>query len=120
MLSNIWPAAIASSSCPPPDLFGDTLNLFDHSSNHHIVFNANRNEECHRRKAIARFEHRSGALRLQRRECAMRGEYEVTASDGTTRHFSPGSLLLLEDTTGQGHATRILADALVFTVALPE
>jgi hypothetical protein len=48
----------------------------------------------------------------------MRGEYEITASDGTTRRFVPGSLLLLEDTSGQGHATRIIADALVFTVAL--
>jgi hypothetical protein len=52
--------------------------------------------------------------------CAMRGEYEVRASDGTTRRFLPGSLLLLEDTSGQGHSTRIIADALVFTVALLE
>jgi hypothetical protein len=52
--------------------------------------------------------------------CLMRGEYEITASDGTTRWFLPGSLLLLEDTTGQGHSTRIIADALVFTVALSE
>jgi hypothetical protein len=50
--------------------------------------------------------------------CLMRGAYEITASDGTTRRFVPGSLLLLEDTSGQGHSTRIIADALVFTVAL--
>jgi hypothetical protein len=52
--------------------------------------------------------------------CTMRGEYEVSASDGTTRRFLPGSLLLLEDTSGQGHSTRIIEDALVFTVALGE
>jgi len=52
--------------------------------------------------------------------CAMRGEYEITASDGTRRRFAAGSLLLLEDTSGEGHATRIIADALVFTVALPD
>lgn len=51
--------------------------------------------------------------------CTMQGDYEVTASDGTRRRFPPGSLLLLEDTSGEGHTTRIIADALVFTVALP-
>lgn len=38
--------------------------------------------------------------------CNLRGEYEVTASDGTVRRFPAGSVLLLEDTTGKGHATR--------------
>jgi hypothetical protein len=51
--------------------------------------------------------------------CAMRGAYEITASDGTSRHFLTGSLLLLEDTTGDGHSTRVLDDCLVFSVALP-
>jgi hypothetical protein len=50
--------------------------------------------------------------------CCMRGGYEITASDGTTRRFRPGDLLLFEDTSGEGHATRILEDTLVFTVAL--
>lgn len=54
--------------------------------------------------------------------CTLRGEYEVTASDGTTRRFPPGSLLLLEDTTGKGHATRITGeeDALVVAVSLAD
>ena len=39
--------------------------------------------------------------------CTLRGEYEVTASDGSIRRFPAGSLLLLEETTGKGHATRI-------------
>jgi hypothetical protein len=52
--------------------------------------------------------------------CVMQGTYTVTASDGTARHFSPGHLLLLEDTTGKGHQTRMTSteDVLVFAVAL--
>ena len=54
--------------------------------------------------------------------CNLRGEYEVTASDGTVRRFPVGSVLLLEDTTGEGHATRITSeeDALVVAVALAD
>lgn len=54
--------------------------------------------------------------------CTLRGEYEVTASDGTSRRFPTGSLLLLEDTTGKGHATRITSeeDALVVAVTLAD
>ena len=51
----------------------------------------------------------------------VRGEYEVTAGDGTVRSFPLGSVLLLEDTTGDGHSTRILGaeDCIVFAIALP-
>lgn len=54
--------------------------------------------------------------------CTVQGEYEVTASDGAVRRFSPGSVLLLEDTWGKGHSTRILGDVdtVVFGVALAE
>ena len=48
------------------------------------------------------------------------GDYEVTASDGTIRRFSAGSLLLLEDTTGKGHSTRILGETIVLAVALAD
>lgn len=48
------------------------------------------------------------------------GSYEVTASDGTVRNFPAGSMLLLEDTTGKGHSTRILDDAIVLAVALED
>jgi hypothetical protein len=41
------------------------------------------------------------------------GTVEVTASDGESRRFGPGSLLLLEDTHGQGHSTRILDQGVV-------
>ena len=50
--------------------------------------------------------------------CNLRGEYEVTASDGTVRRFPAGSLLLLEDTTGKGHATRIVSDDDVLIVSV--
>jgi hypothetical protein len=40
--------------------------------------------------------------------CNMAGEYEVTASDGEKRRFPGGSLLLLEDTFGKGHSTRVI------------
>ena len=48
------------------------------------------------------------------------GEYAVTAGDGAVRNFPKGSVLLLEDTTGGGHSTRILGaeDCLVFAVGL--
>ena len=39
------------------------------------------------------------------------GELEVAASDGETRRFAPGDVLLCEDLTGKGHATRTLSDA---------
>lgn len=52
--------------------------------------------------------------------CTLQGEYEVTASDGGVRRFPPGSVLLLEDTWGKGHATRIISedDVLIFGVVL--
>jgi hypothetical protein len=40
----------------------------------------------------------------------------VTASDGESRRFGPGSLLLLEDTRGQGDSTRILDEDVVMLV----
>ena len=50
--------------------------------------------------------------------CTLRGEYEVTASDGTVRRFPAGSLLLLEDTTGSGHTTRVTSDEDVLIVSV--
>jgi len=38
------------------------------------------------------------------------GEWEVTASDGETRRFGPGSVLLVEDMTGKGHTSRVTSD----------
>lgn len=39
------------------------------------------------------------------------GEWEVTASDGQSRSFSVGSVLLVEDTTGKGHSSRVISEA---------
>lgn len=51
----------------------------------------------------------------------VQGEYEVTAGDGTKRRFPIGSIVLVEDTTGTGHSTKITSagEALVFAVGLP-
>jgi hypothetical protein len=38
------------------------------------------------------------------------GEWEVTASDGESRRFSTGDVLLVEDTTGRGHTSRVLSE----------
>ena len=54
--------------------------------------------------------------------CMLRGEVEVTASDGETRRLAPGGMLLLEDTTGKGHATRVVGggEFLLVAVALAD
>ncbi len=39
------------------------------------------------------------------------GEWEVTASDGEPRRFGVGSVLLVEDTTGKGHSSRVVSDS---------
>jgi quercetin dioxygenase-like cupin family protein len=36
----------------------------------------------------------------------LRGTFSVEVSDGETREFPPGSVILVEDTTGKGHTTR--------------
>lgn len=54
--------------------------------------------------------------------CTLQGEYEVTASDGEIGRFPIGSLLILEDTWGQGHSTRIKSEdgVLIFGVKLAD
>jgi hypothetical protein len=51
----------------------------------------------------------------------VQGEYEIGASDGVTRKFPVGSVLLLEDTAGPGHLTKITSteDAIVLGVGVP-
>lgn len=38
------------------------------------------------------------------------GEIEAEASDGVIRRFGPGSVTLVEDTTGKGHRSRVVGD----------
>jgi hypothetical protein len=49
------------------------------------------------------------------------GEWEVTASDGESRFFPRGSVLLVEDTAGRGHSSRVVSDtdSLAAMVELP-
>ena len=44
------------------------------------------------------------------------GVWEVTASDGETRPFAPGSLVLVEDTAGKGHRSRVISDSIAAIV----
>ena len=48
------------------------------------------------------------------------GAIEMTVSDGESRSFGPGSVVLVEDTVGVGHQTRTLGsdECLFVTVAL--
>jgi quercetin dioxygenase-like cupin family protein len=39
------------------------------------------------------------------------GEWEVTASDGQSRSFGVGSILLVEDTIGKGHSSRVIGES---------
>ena len=51
-----------------------------------------------------------------------RGALEVTVSDGEVRNIGPGDIVLVEDTTGKGHETRVVSDEDVHSavVQLPE
>jgi len=40
-------------------------------------------------------------------------------SDGTVRRSGPGAVALLEDTTGQGHITRVIGDEAVEALVVP-
>ena len=57
------------------------------------------------------------------RQCfgILAGEVEAQTSDGEVRRFSAGSCVLLEDTTGKGHMTRVVGptDLLTIVVQLP-
>lgn len=39
----------------------------------------------------------------------MKGEVEVLVSDGEIRYFGHGAVTFVEDTTGKGHATRVIS-----------
>ena len=47
------------------------------------------------------------------------GELEVTVSSGETRQFGPGSVILVEDTAGKGHVSRIVGNERCFMAAVP-
>lgn len=50
------------------------------------------------------------------------GEGEIEATDGSVRPLEPGTILLVDDTTGKGHKTRVTGseEMLVVIVTLPD
>jgi hypothetical protein len=46
------------------------------------------------------------------------GEIRVTASSGETRSFAAGDCLLMEDTSGKGHITKVTSDEPVRAVMI--
>jgi hypothetical protein len=49
----------------------------------------------------------------------LEGELEVTVSDGETRRFGPGNVILVEDTSGKGHISKVVGNERCFMVAVP-
>lgn len=47
------------------------------------------------------------------------GEVEITVSDGETRRFGPGTILLAEDVTGRGHISRGVGNADRLSIFVP-
>ena len=50
------------------------------------------------------------------------GEMEVLVGDGEERRFGAGSIVLVEDTTGKGHVSRVVSstDVVTAVVQLPD
>jgi len=40
----------------------------------------------------------------------LQGEAEIEMGNGAKRRFQPGDIVLAEDTTGEGHITRVIGD----------
>lgn len=49
----------------------------------------------------------------------LRGTFSIEISSGETREFPPGSVVLVEDTTGKGHTTRRVGDEPRATLMAP-
>ncbi len=47
------------------------------------------------------------------------GSAEIVVSDGESRIFRAGDILLVEDITGKGHTARVVGDEKVVIVAVP-
>jgi hypothetical protein len=52
--------------------------------------------------------------------CMLQGQSEMRTSDGNSRIFNAGDMVLVEDTTGKGHSSRFTSkeDAVALVVAL--
>ncbi len=47
------------------------------------------------------------------------GEVEIGTGDGTLKRFGPGTMLLAEDLTGEGHTTRVVGNETRVSVVVP-
>jgi hypothetical protein len=47
------------------------------------------------------------------------GEIEAEVSDGEVRKFVPGDVVLVEDTTGQGHISRVISNERAYLAVVP-
>ena len=47
------------------------------------------------------------------------GELEVKVSDGETKRFGPGCSILVEDTAGKGHTSRVVGSQRCFMAVIP-
>jgi hypothetical protein len=47
------------------------------------------------------------------------GELEVEVSDGEKRLFGPGAICLVEDTTGEGHVSRVTSKVRCYVAVVP-
>ena len=50
---------------------------------------------------------------------SLSGRLEIGLGDGSTRRFGPGDARLVEDTTGQGHTTRVIGEQPSVTAVIP-
>ena len=54
--------------------------------------------------------------------CLLAGKQEVETSNGEKRTFGSGDMVILADTTGKGHISRVIGstDSMAVTIHLPE
>ena len=50
---------------------------------------------------------------------SLRGEIEIGLGSGATFRYGPGDARLVEDTTGQGHTTRVIGSVPSLTAVIP-
>ena len=50
---------------------------------------------------------------------SLSGQIEIGLGDGSKESYGPGDARLVEDTTGQGHTTRVVGDQPSITAVIP-
>ena len=49
----------------------------------------------------------------------LEGQLQVEVSDGEVRTFGPGAVILVEDTLGKGHVSRVVGEERCYAVVMP-